>query len=86
VIVTREIDEFTIDEAKELVEKCVASERRDGFEFLMLVNKSAALFRNGDRFGLVLGLQDGVQAGTFQFEWIVLRSNVVLYETTLAVT
>lgn len=82
--VTREVDEFTIEEAKELVENCVAPERREGFEFFMLINKSAALFRNADRFGLVLGLQDGAQTG-FRFDFVVLRSTTVYYDFTLDV-
>ena len=85
MIVTREIDEFTIEEAKELVEKFVAPHKREGFEFFMMVNKSACLFKNEDKFGLVLGREDGVQA-TFTFAWVVIRANTTYYDYTLEVT
>jgi hypothetical protein len=79
----REINEITIDEAKEIVARNVS---RKGYEFVMLINKSAALFRNEEgRFGLVLGQSDGVQvAGHIEFSFITYREPVTYYNCTFA--
>jgi hypothetical protein len=91
--VTRTINEITREEAEELVAQHV--EKRPGFEFFLMVNKSAALFRRrnpvaaelSDEWGLVLGNRDGVQfAGdSFRFEFVLYREPTVIYDAKLTI-
>jgi hypothetical protein len=83
--VTRTINEITREDAEELVAQHV--EKRPGFEFFLMVNKSAALFRRGDDWGIVLGNRDGVQfAGdSFRFEFVLYREPTVVYDARLTI-
>jgi hypothetical protein len=81
---TRVINEISREEAEELVAQHV---ERSGFEFFLMVNKSAALFRRGDDWGLVLGNKDGVQfAGdSFRFAFVLYREPTVVYDAMLTI-